>query len=94
MEGFQVAWMVVEKRQRPPIPESAPDAIRNLITSCWEHDPKKRQDVGSVIKVLDRLNNDPELEREANKFMIEKDDWEDEYEDLMDSLRTEQHSSV
>ena len=94
MEGFQVAWMVVEKRQRPPIPESAPDAIRNLITSCWEHDPKKRQDVGSVIKVLDKLNSDPELEREANQFMLEKDDWEDEYEDLMDSLRTEQHSSA
>ena len=26
--------------------------------------------------------------------MGNKEDWEDEYEDLMDSLRTEQHSSV
>ena len=65
MEGFQVAWMVVEKRQRPPIPESAPDPIRNLITSCWEHDPKKRQDVGSVLKILDQLSEDAGLHRDS-----------------------------
>lgn len=94
MEGFQVAWMVVEKKQRPPIPDSAPEAIRQLIQSCWDHDPRKRMDVGAVLKILDRLSEDGTLHRDADKFMIDKEDWEDEYEDLMDSLRTEQHSSV
>jgi len=36
MEGFQVAWNVVEKKQRPPIPETTPDAFRNLIATCWD----------------------------------------------------------
>ena len=94
MEGFQVAWMVVEKRQRPPIPDSAPEPIRNLIQSCWDHDPKKRMDVGSVLKILDQLNQDNSVQRDADKFMMDKDDWEEDYEELMDSLRTEQHSSV
>ena len=31
--------------QRPEIPESCPDILRNLMTKCWEQDPKVRLNV-------------------------------------------------
>ena len=94
MEGFQVAWMVVEKRQRPPIPETAPLPLRNLISQCWQHDFKKRPTVSEIIDIMTALADDDALRDETTSFMKSKDEWENEYEDALDSLKTEQHSSV
>jgi len=38
--------------------------------------------------------NNKEIHDQTNSFMGNKDDWEGEYEDQCESLRTEQHSSV
>ncbi|CBY33110.1 unnamed protein product [Oikopleura dioica] len=94
MEGFQVAWMVVEKRQRPVLPEKAPEEIKELISTCWAHDPKDRKDFKAIILDLEKMELDQELMDETNSFMGNKEDWEEEYEDLVESMRTEQHSSI
>lgn len=94
MEGFQVAWMVVEKRQRPVLPEKAPEEIKELISTCWAHDPKDRKDFKQIILDLEKMELDQELMDETNSFMGNKEDWEEEYEDLVESMRTEQHSSI
>lgn len=94
MEGFQVAWMVVEKKQRPPIPESTPEPLRQLISNCWDQDPKNRNDFLTIIQSLDDMANDDDLITETNSFMGNKDEWELEYESAVDSMKTEQHSSI
>uniref|UniRef100_A0A8B9HHZ0 Sterile alpha motif and leucine zipper containing kinase AZK n=1 Tax=Astyanax mexicanus TaxID=7994 RepID=A0A8B9HHZ0_ASTMX len=42
-EGLQVAWLVVEKNERPTIPSSCPASFAELMRSCWVAEPKRNQ---------------------------------------------------
>ncbi|KAK8835526.1 protein kinase activity protein [Tritrichomonas musculus] len=39
---------------RPPLPADLPENLRNLITSCWEQDPKKRFSFDKIIATMIR----------------------------------------
>ena len=57
-------------------------------------DPKKRFDFTAIIDQLDEMENDDELISDTNSFMGSKEDWELEYEEAVESMATEQHSSI
>jgi hypothetical protein len=41
MTPIQAAFRVAQG-DRPPIPESTPDRLRDVILACWDHDSYKR----------------------------------------------------
>lgn len=49
LEGFVLSG------KRLPIPPFIPDKIKTLIEDCWNHNPKKRPDVNTVVKYLDDI---------------------------------------
>jgi hypothetical protein len=38
----KLVFAVVEEGHRPAIPANCPTSLRNLISACWDADPKKR----------------------------------------------------
>ena len=51
MEGFQVAWAVVEKRQRPPLPSGLPREMTTIIEKCWNHNSKERPTMKEIMNI-------------------------------------------
>ena len=84
--------MVVEKGQRPIIPEGTPQAFQDLIENCWNQDPKVRKDFLEILEELDQMENDEALKDETDSFMGSKEEWEVEYGEALESQRTEKHS--
>lgn len=50
---------------RPPLPESCPNAFRQLITRCWASKPEKRPGFDEIVRILERyasyVEEDPEF---------------------------------
>ena len=63
----------------------------DLIRACWNQDSKKRPNVEQILAILCEMQENKDIHNETNSFMGSKDDWEGEYEEQCDSLRTEQH---
>eukprot|EP00026_Physarum_polycephalum_P001170 Phypoly_transcript_01171.p1 GENE.Phypoly_transcript_01171~~Phypoly_transcript_01171.p1 ORF type:complete len:1117 (+),score=199.88 Phypoly_transcript_01171:88-3438(+) len=49
----QIAVKVATHRIRPKIPADCPPSLSELITQCWEHDPKKRLSSEELVAILD-----------------------------------------
>ncbi|CAH1972154.1 unnamed protein product [Acanthoscelides obtectus] len=46
--AFSIMW-AVHKGKRPPLIRNCPLPIENLMTTCWDHDPKNRLSMAEVI---------------------------------------------
>lgn len=52
---YQILWRVKQEGTRPNALENCPDIIWDLITICWDTDPKKRpsmRDVGEEMEII------------------------------------------
>ena len=49
----QIAVKVATHRIRPKIPSDCPPSLSQLITQCWEHDPKKRLSSEELVAILE-----------------------------------------
>uniref|UniRef100_UPI00358FC588 mitogen-activated protein kinase kinase kinase 20-like n=1 Tax=Myxine glutinosa TaxID=7769 RepID=UPI00358FC588 len=86
-EGMQVAWLVVEKKERPMVPSSCPTSLASLLQQCWHEDPKKRPYFQTVLRTLETMLWDSCLPEEANSFLHHKAQWRWEIEEKLQGLR-------
>ena len=75
IEGFQVAWLIVERGERLSIPNSCPSQFAQLMKSCWEDDPKKRPSFKRILTRLEDMLNDGKLEESTESFLQNKSVW-------------------
>lgn len=78
LQGFQVAWIVVENHERPIIPSSCPHRLSNLIQQCWQGDPSFRPSFSEILERLDNILVDDAIEKETNAFAKNKCKWVEE----------------
>lgn len=58
LRGMQVALAVLNRSERPPMPESAPKEFADLIERCWSKDPAARPSFAVVIPLLQTLEKE------------------------------------
>lgn len=75
LQGFQVAWIVVENHERPMIPSSCPQQLSNLIQQCWQGDPAFRPSFSEILELLNNILKDNDTEKETNAFTSNKCKW-------------------
>ena len=75
IDGFQVAWLIVEKAERLAIPSTCPLPFANLMKSCWELEPKKRPSFKSILVKLEEMLNDVGLAESTESFLLNKQQW-------------------
>ncbi|ESO97140.1 hypothetical protein LOTGIDRAFT_180583 [Lottia gigantea] len=75
IDGFQVAWLIVEKGERLTIPSTCPPCFGKLMRHCWENDPKKRPQFKQILLELDKLLHDDLLADVTNSFLEHKEIW-------------------
>jgi serine/threonine protein kinase len=57
MTPVQVAYAVVNKSLRPPIPESCPAPLRHLMERCWIANPERRPSFYQIVQTLEDLED-------------------------------------
>ena len=57
MTPVQVAYAVVNKNLRPPIPSDCPTPLRNLMEQCWTANPDRRPSFFQIVHSLKDLEN-------------------------------------
>lgn len=87
IEGFQVAWAVVEKEERLPIPKSCPPKFADLMRWCWKTDPKERPIFSLILKQLYILKEDDSLYDEASIYLTQKSVWRKEIEFTLELMK-------
>jgi len=55
---FDAAATVAMERGRPPFPDNTPPSIRELIESCWAHDPDERPKFETIVTSLSKIEGD------------------------------------
>ncbi|XP_016122436.1 mitogen-activated protein kinase kinase kinase MLT-like [Sinocyclocheilus grahami] len=86
-EGLQVAWLVVEKHERPTIPSSCPASFADLMRCCWIAEPKERPQFKQVLSTLETMKNDSRLPGQCNSFLHNKAEWRCEIEETLERLK-------
>uniref|UniRef100_A0A4W4ELL4 Protein kinase domain-containing protein n=1 Tax=Electrophorus electricus TaxID=8005 RepID=A0A4W4ELL4_ELEEL len=86
-EGLQVAWLVVEKNERPTIPSSCPASFAELMRSCWVAEPKERPVFKQILATLESMCNDSKLPDQCNSFLHNKAEWRCEIDATLERLK-------
>ncbi|XP_030637653.1 protein kinase Npk [Chanos chanos] len=86
-EGLQVAWLVVEKHERPTIPSSCPASFAELLRSCWVAEPKDRPVFKQILVTLESMSNDSKLPDQCNSFLHNKAAWRCEIDATLERLK-------
>lgn len=86
-EGLQVAWLVVEKHERPTIPSSCPTSFADLMRSCWVAEPRERPVFKQILATLEMMRNDSKLPGQCNSFLHNKAEWRCEIDKTLERLR-------
>lgn len=83
IEEFQIAFLVVERDQRLPIPQGCPAVLSTLMQICWQRDPAARPNFKHILQKLDKIdaNDIDEL------FHKNKSKWEQEIEMNFERLK-------
>lgn len=55
LRATAVIKRVVIDKKRPPIPESCPPQLRDILAECWAHSESRRPDAAEVLKRLDDM---------------------------------------
>ncbi|XP_066302826.1 mitogen-activated protein kinase kinase kinase 20-like [Branchiostoma lanceolatum] len=87
VEGFQVAWLVVERNERLTIPSSSPPKLAALMNHCWETDPKKRPTVREILAVLEGMMQDKNFAEMSDSFHQLKMAWKAEIQQTVEKLK-------
>ena len=86
LENLQVAWLVAMKGERPHLPAEVPHKFKTLIQSCWKEDHKQRPNFQFLVKNLDNLKLDRDLEEKTNVFLDNPNKWRGDIGDKNDKL--------
>ncbi|KAK3580590.1 hypothetical protein CHS0354_002689 [Potamilus streckersoni] len=87
IEGFQVAWLVVEREERLTIPSSCPPCFKKLMEQCWLTEPKKRPTFKQILARLNSILEDENLQDVTNSFLHHKEVWKKEIQQTLDRLK-------
>ncbi|XP_078571960.1 mitogen-activated protein kinase kinase kinase zak-1-like isoform X3 [Branchiostoma floridae x Branchiostoma japonicum] len=87
VEGFQVAWLVVERNERLTIPSSSPPKLATLMNQCWETDPKKRPTVREILATLEGMMHDKNFAEMSDSFHQLKMAWKAEIQQTVEKLK-------
>ncbi|XP_013398993.1 mitogen-activated protein kinase kinase kinase 20 [Lingula anatina] len=87
IEGFQVAWLVVERGERLTIPSTCPPCFAQLMQQCWLEAPKDRPSFRQILTTLDTIVHDESVSDMTNSFLEHKQDWRNEIEATLDRLK-------
>lgn len=87
IEGFQVAWAVVEKEERLTIPSTCPAAFANLMSACWKTDPKERPPFSSILHHLNTMSEDDSLCNLASAYLTQRSVWKQEIESTLELMK-------
>ncbi|XP_064455448.1 mitogen-activated protein kinase kinase kinase 20-like [Ornithodoros turicata] len=87
IEGFQVAWAVVEKDERLTIPSTCPAAFANLMSACWKMDAKERPPFSSILQHLTAMVNDDSLSNMASVYLSQRSIWKQEIEATLELMK-------
>ncbi|KAL1440892.1 hypothetical protein MTO96_009063 [Rhipicephalus appendiculatus] len=87
IEGFQVAWAVVEKEERLTIPSTCPTAFANLMTACWKTDPKERPSFSTILQHLNAMSEDDSLCNLASAYLSQRSVWKQEIESTLELMK-------
>ncbi|XP_076362033.1 mitogen-activated protein kinase kinase kinase 20-like [Tachypleus tridentatus] len=87
IEGFQIAWAVVEKDERLTIPSSCPPKFADLMKQCWKTDPKERPSFRQILKQLLCMKNDESLCNAASLYLSQKNVWRQEIEATLQLMK-------
>lgn len=68
LSPVQVAFAVVHKHARLPIPLNCPSPLGHLMHQCWHSDPDKRPDFTKVVGVLQNMKESIMLNRDMSVF--------------------------
>ncbi|XP_054715640.1 mitogen-activated protein kinase kinase kinase 20-like [Uloborus diversus] len=91
IEGFQVAWAVVEKEERLTIPKCCPPRFADLMTACWKTDPKERLPFAHILKILESMQNDDAFCDELSVYLSQKSVWREEIEATLELMKKAEH---
>ena len=75
LENIQVAWLVAMKGERPHLPSEVPKKFKLLIQNCWKEDPKQRPNFQFLVKNLDNLRQDTDLQEKTDQFLDNPEKW-------------------
>ncbi|KAJ8313666.1 hypothetical protein KUTeg_008227 [Tegillarca granosa] len=95
IEGFQVAWLVVEREERLTIPSSCPPCFAKLMKECWDTEPKQRPSFRDILTRFHSMNKDDSLSDQTNSFLEHREVWKKEIQATLERLkRAERDISV
>ncbi|XP_024387112.1 serine/threonine-protein kinase STY13 [Physcomitrium patens] len=58
MSAVQAAFAVVNRGVRPPIPDTCPPNIAEIMSRCWDANPDVRPSFAQVVKMLEQAQNE------------------------------------
>ncbi|XP_071158428.1 mitogen-activated protein kinase kinase kinase 20-like [Mytilus edulis] len=87
IEGFQVAWLVVERGERLTIPSTCPACFSHLMRQCWELEPKKRPSFRDILTKLHTISHDDCIPDQTNSFLQHREDWKKEIQATLERLK-------
>lgn len=91
IEGFQVAWAVVEKEERLTVPKCCPPKFADLMSWCWKTDPKERPSFHQILKILQSMQDDDTLCDEVSVYLSQKSVWRQEIEATLELMKKAEH---
>lgn len=58
MTAVQAAFAVVNRGVRPPIPDTCPSNIADIMSRCWDANPDIRPSFAQVVKMLEQAQEE------------------------------------
>uniref|UniRef100_A0A087XVG7 mitogen-activated protein kinase kinase kinase n=1 Tax=Poecilia formosa TaxID=48698 RepID=A0A087XVG7_POEFO len=90
IDGLAVAYGVAVNKLTLPIPSTCPEPFAQLMSECWDQDPHRRPDFGSILTQLTALEQQVKEEMPQESFHSLQDDWKLEIQDMFDELRAKE----
>ncbi|KAM4536617.1 mitogen-activated protein kinase kinase kinase 11 [Odontesthes bonariensis] len=90
IDGLAVAYGVAVNKLTLPIPSTCPEPFSLLMSECWDQDPHRRPNFGSILAQLTALEAQVKEEMPQDSFHSLQEDWKLEIQDMFDELRAKE----
>ncbi|KAM6909101.1 mitogen-activated protein kinase kinase kinase 11 [Xenentodon cancila] len=90
IDGLAVAYGVAVNKLTLPIPSTCPEPFAQLMSECWDQDPHRRPNFGSILTQLTILEQQVKEEMPQDSFHSLQEDWKLEIQDMFDELRAKE----
>ncbi|XP_061619319.1 mitogen-activated protein kinase kinase kinase 11 [Phyllopteryx taeniolatus] len=90
IDGLAVAYGVAVNKLTLPIPSTCPEPFALLMSECWDQDPHRRPNFGSILAQLTALEQQVMEEMPQDSFHSLQEDWKLEIQDMFDELRAKE----